>query len=193
LDYAALKDFAGPVATVIAAAAAAYFAWQQSRTGKRQAETAVDQLRYNLFEKRFAMYREIMQVIWLSTSPEVTHLEPHQYKVFTEIEFFFSPATCRWAKDVLIECQKLILARKEGETIDNSPSYLELKAKLIGHALAMPRRFGDELSFYQLTGRAQRSALKPGISGNYINLIMWSIGAKHRIKRAWKARWGRPE
>ena len=52
--YQLLKDFAGPVATVIAAATAAVFIRRQAKTADRQARTALDQLRYNLFERRYA-------------------------------------------------------------------------------------------------------------------------------------------
>ncbi|MGO9235998.1 MAG: hypothetical protein ACLP4V_18720 [Methylocella sp.] len=42
------KDF-GP--TIIASATAAYFVRQQWKTAEKQAETAIDQLRYNLHTK----------------------------------------------------------------------------------------------------------------------------------------------
>jgi hypothetical protein len=55
--YHVLKDFAGPVATIIAATVAVFFTWRlgrgQLQIARRQADTALDQLRYNLFEKRY--------------------------------------------------------------------------------------------------------------------------------------------
>jgi hypothetical protein len=45
---------------------AAYFARQQWRTAQRQAETAIDQLRFNLFEKRYAIYEEVKRLIALT-------------------------------------------------------------------------------------------------------------------------------
>jgi type II secretory pathway pseudopilin PulG len=75
--YEILKDFAGPVATIIASITAAGITWyfasrqaqiaqQQADTAKQQASTAFDQLRYNLFEKRYAIYntaRELISVV----------------------------------------------------------------------------------------------------------------------------------
>jgi len=72
--YYILKDFAGPVATIIASVTAAsvayYFAsWQariaqqQANTVKQQANTAIDQLRLNLFEKRFSIYNTARKLL----------------------------------------------------------------------------------------------------------------------------------
>jgi hypothetical protein len=60
LDYGTLKDFAGPVATVVAAFSAVgvtgYFARRQWRTAK-------DKLLLDLFDKRFAVYDELRAVV----------------------------------------------------------------------------------------------------------------------------------
>jgi len=50
--YLIFRDFAGPVATVIAASAAAYFARQQWKT-------AQEKVRLDLFDRRFTIYREL--------------------------------------------------------------------------------------------------------------------------------------
>jgi hypothetical protein len=50
--YQTFKDFAVPAATIVAAAVAAYFV-------RRQALTALDQLRYNLSQKRFEIYEDV--------------------------------------------------------------------------------------------------------------------------------------
>jgi len=49
LAYQIFKDFAGPIATIIAASAAAYFAWQQMRI-------ADVKLQYDLFDKRYPVF-----------------------------------------------------------------------------------------------------------------------------------------
>lgn len=63
--YYFFKDFAGPLATIIASVIAGYFIYRQSKTAEKQAETALDQLRYNLFEKRFAIYEDVKQLLKL--------------------------------------------------------------------------------------------------------------------------------
>lgn len=72
--YQTLKDFAGPVATIIASITAALITWffalrqirvakQQADTAKEQADTALDQLRFNLFERRVAIYEDTKTLI----------------------------------------------------------------------------------------------------------------------------------
>lgn len=61
--YSILKDFAGPIATIIASITAVYFVRRQWRTAQQQADTAVDQLRYSLFEKRYAIYAAARKAI----------------------------------------------------------------------------------------------------------------------------------
>ena len=67
--YEILKDFAGPGATVAAAVTAAIITWlfglRQSKIAQQQADTALDQLRYNLFEKRYAIYDSAKELIKL--------------------------------------------------------------------------------------------------------------------------------
>lgn len=97
------KAFAAPVATIVAAIAAvrvtAHFSRLQWQTANKQAETAVDQLRYNLFSKRFAIYEDIRQLLKLlineSNKPEFSAFDVAQhYVVMDEAIFFFPPATC---------------------------------------------------------------------------------------------------
>jgi hypothetical protein len=60
LDCSTVKDFAGPVATVVAALTAVvvtgYFAHRQWRTAK-------DKLLLDLFDKRFALYEELRAAV----------------------------------------------------------------------------------------------------------------------------------
>jgi hypothetical protein len=60
--YSFFKDFAVPISTIVAsftaAFTAAYFVRQQWKTAEKQAETAIDQLRWNLFTKRYAIAAE---------------------------------------------------------------------------------------------------------------------------------------
>jgi hypothetical protein len=63
LLYSILKDFAGPVATVIAALSAVgvtgYFVFRQWQIAKQQPQTAREKLLLDLFDKRFALYEEL--------------------------------------------------------------------------------------------------------------------------------------
>lgn len=72
--YQALKDFAGPVATVIAAATAVFVTWRLGRKqrdiAERQAATACQQarlaevrLQHDLFERRFAVFDAVRDLL----------------------------------------------------------------------------------------------------------------------------------
>jgi hypothetical protein len=67
--YKLFHDFAGPVATIIAATAALVVTWrfnsrqaniaeQQAATARQQADIASMRLQYDLFERRFRVYNE---------------------------------------------------------------------------------------------------------------------------------------
>ena len=61
--YQVVKDFAQPVATLGAASAVAVFAYRQWRTADEQAKTALDKLKLDLFERRYAIYVELKKVL----------------------------------------------------------------------------------------------------------------------------------
>ena len=158
--YSVLKDFAGPVATVIAATAAVvvsgYFAWQQSTTAKRQAETAIDQLRFNLFEKRYAVYDTIQKFLDTLITADADKLafgafdETPYFRVFDEAPFLFSETTCKWLETIRADCEAVLYAtRQAGAAELGSDKQLELGR----HSRALPERFRDDMSFRQLTRR----------------------------------------
>ena len=108
--YQFAKDFAGPTATVIASITAGIITWtfasrqvkvatQQAAIAKQQAQTAHDQLRHNLFERRYAIYGKVQELIR-------TMLNRHHEKDFSAFElvpfivnvrearFFFPESIC---------------------------------------------------------------------------------------------------
>lgn len=151
------KDFSGPIATVVAAIVAAYFVRQQWRTAEKQADTALDQLRYNLFEKRYAIYDDVKQLLRLlldeSYNQTFNPLQVAQhYVVMDEAMFFFSPETCAWLQSVQKDCQKFLEEHASFPTVEyNSTEYGKAQRRLLDHLKAMPERFRNELSFRQLT------------------------------------------
>ena len=156
--YSLAKDFAGPFATIVAALSAvavtAYFSSQQAETARRQAKTGKDQLRLNLFDKRYAVYKDIEHHlgILLTTpdKPEANLSAAMLFVAFGEAEFFFSPATCEWLKTVKDDCEAFRsenAIRQEGKGAPQE--YADLHHKLSGHFQAMPERFRDDLSFSQ--------------------------------------------
>jgi hypothetical protein len=55
--YQCFKDFAGPIATIVAAITAVcvtgYFAWRQTQIAKEQADVAKQKLRQDVFERQY--------------------------------------------------------------------------------------------------------------------------------------------
>jgi hypothetical protein len=153
--YTVLRDFAGSIAVLCAAAAATYFARQQAKTATRQAETALDQLRFNLFDRRYAIYDGVKQLISLllrdPTNPDLVAVT-RQYVAIDEARFFFSQTTHQWLETIRDDCQALIEA-SAAPTAQNAQDRAAMKLKLYEHLKAMPKRFDDDLSFRQLTKR----------------------------------------
>jgi hypothetical protein len=147
-----LKDFAGPIATIIASAVAAYFVRQQWLTAEKQANTAIDQLRYNLLEKRYAIYDKLKQLILLLIREDKTPFDivPY-YAVVDEAIFFFSPETCAWLQSVKEDCRRYEEVSSPHHFLYNTQEATALGVKLLQHFEAMPERFQKELGFRQLT------------------------------------------
>jgi hypothetical protein len=66
--YQIFKDFAGPVATTIAAVAAVsvttYFAWHQKKVAKEQADIAREKLRHDLYERRYRVFDAARKLLY---------------------------------------------------------------------------------------------------------------------------------
>jgi hypothetical protein len=143
----------GPVATILAAIVAVlvtgYFAWRQS-------ETALDQLRVALFEKRYAIYDEVKKLLRTMLNdinkPDFGSFTIVQhFIVLDEAMFFFSSETCRWIKSVMDDCEALLIADAARRAGGDSTEYASLQQKLLKHFEALPDRFRGELGFRQLT------------------------------------------
>jgi hypothetical protein len=118
LDYSIFKDFAGPVATIIAAldsilktftwevgtviavlavGVPGYFAWRQSRTAakqlltaEKQSRTAEEKLRLDLFDKRHAVYEELRAIVGRYGGGRLTQLDCVKFKeVSSNAAFLF--------------------------------------------------------------------------------------------------------
>jgi hypothetical protein len=91
MDHQALKDFAGPVATIFAAIAAlsvtGYFAWHQKKIAEQK-------LRFDLFERRFAIFDSIFDfynalIAWKGTEADGIARQRF-FRAYQEARFLFS-------------------------------------------------------------------------------------------------------
>lgn len=160
--YYFFKDFAGPLATVIASVIAGVFIYRQWKTAEKQAETALDQLRYNLFEKRFAIYEDVRQLLnSLRYGPDCDGFKVGKhFTVMDKAIFFFSPETCAWLQSLQDDCVKFLEARESKST--NPTEYERSSRHLSEQYRRMPERFQKELGFRQLTQNAPYLEVGPG-------------------------------
>ncbi len=96
--YQIFKDFAGPIATIIAAVAAvsvtAYFAWHQKKIAQQQADIARHKLRHDLYNRRifssiFDLYNAMTS--WQETpTPEQQAARQRFFRAYQESGFLFT-------------------------------------------------------------------------------------------------------
>jgi hypothetical protein len=175
--YSILNDFSGPLATVIAAITAAYFVRRQWQTAQQQADTAKDQLRYSLFEKRYAIYVAARKAVALSFERRDEDQMPAELNAlflhFEEARFFFPDQIYLFLdqlrKDMTAFLQKNYLHRRkvaqQTDTqsaderkvlLDEAAALLTLQEQPYVTSQMLPKTFADVLAFPQLTGRAMR-------------------------------------
>jgi hypothetical protein len=144
--YVALKDFAGPIATVFAAIVVVGVTW---RFSSQQAETARGQLRLDLFDKRYQGYKIIEQRLAdVLNAPVRGNAVAQLISVFDEAAFLFSPATCEWLRTIKDDCQAFA---EVTDGCGDPRMAAALQSKLVDYLRAMPGRFHDDLSLGQLT------------------------------------------
>jgi hypothetical protein len=91
------KDFAGPIATIVAALVAlsvtAYFAWHQKKIAKEQADIAKEKLRLDLYDRRFEIFSSIFDfhtaVILWEGSPEQQKARQRFFRAYQASGFLF--------------------------------------------------------------------------------------------------------
>jgi type II secretory pathway pseudopilin PulG len=164
--YQVLKDFAGPVATIIASITAAGITWyfasrqakiaqQQADTARQQANTAFDQLRLNLFEKRLAVHSAARNLIATVTS----YGKVENKDIF---DFLSGIQPTRWLLDESIvnylendlwprvnKLQELIDMREspEQDRGSNARQQRELKEWIAGQRANLDAQFDEFLKF----------------------------------------------
>jgi hypothetical protein len=165
-----LKAFAGPVATIIASITAAgltwYFTSRQVQIAKQQAETALGQLRYNLFEKQYTIYKSAIELIKLIENEAYKdEFNPNDIVTYLttldEARFFFRDDICNFLCLLQERCQYLAAAYEDLKHIKNGAERASRGKEIVDQTtqlrelrLQMPTRFEKALQFPQLTGRA---------------------------------------
>jgi hypothetical protein len=164
--YATAKDFAGPLATVLAASVALcvtfYFNRLQYQISSAQRDIALDKLKLDAFEKRYEIYTEVkalMQFALLQNDFQgFDHekLDALRAKI-DEARFFFGPMVLSFL-DEIDKTVELIVEGLAGRYLmeegrDDKSRWAETREQIEGSRRAlrnfhdeMPRRFESSLS-----------------------------------------------
>ena len=163
--YQATKDFAGPVATIIASTAAAIvavtIALRQVQIARQQVEIARGQLRYNLFTRRYDFYVKLQNAITdLATSkPEDEQKWSLAYITFRraveESSFLFSASVCEWVAQTHHAFRASLAAlppddKSQEDGRISMGARTEARLELLPRLSEMPRIFSVDLEFGRL-------------------------------------------
>jgi hypothetical protein len=165
--YDALKDFAGPLATVFAALVAtaitAIFAIAQARIARAQKDIALDKLKFDLLERRYRIYEAAKQLIeYIALHRDTDKINTDKvkqlYVTIDEARFYFDPDV----RDFLTvltdraEAYYTVLFERDHISIDD-PKWsatgdwlAERLAELRGMYADLPSKFEKALRFSQL-------------------------------------------
>jgi hypothetical protein len=173
--YQVAKDFAPTIITAITGATALVVTYsfnkRQAATAQRAADIAHDRLRFDLFDKRYAIYQATKDLIrMVLNDSHQADFRPFDIVPFLiiidEAPFFFSGAARQLFSGITSLAQKILEAISERNTVGSADhSYRTQSAALISadcKQLAdagrnMPMLFADALSFPQLTGPPAKS------------------------------------
>lgn len=172
--YQVIKDFLPSFITLIAAGTAAAITWRfssrQASTAERQAALAHDRLRFDLFEKRYAIYDAAKSLLRMVINDrQKPNFRPFDVVPFLvimdEAPFFFPPEACAIVVQIQQGAQDLLAAHglRDTTSIDDHADWsesaraLSAQEKILADMLkAMPNLFAPVLSFPQLTGRSDQ-------------------------------------
>jgi hypothetical protein len=132
-------------------------AHQQTKLAARQADIALDRLRYDCFEKRYRIYDAtkslIETVLNNSRKPDFRTSDIKQYIIIIdEAPFFFPPPICNIFTEIKKKTDGLIDAdRKRAESDEIRKKSVALADELDDTLMNLPKLFEPVLSFPQLT------------------------------------------
>jgi hypothetical protein len=165
--YELVKDFAAPVATMFAAAAAAFVAYRlgssqaesarlQVDVAKRNWQTANERVVLELFERRIAIYESIRHVVAKAmTTGQPNHVELREYEeAIDRAPFYFGPEVNEYLKRMRIVIIDLEASNSAIKIHDPSGPKLhyDRMLELNGFYETAPKLFGPYIQAHQKVG-----------------------------------------
>jgi hypothetical protein len=167
--YQALKDFAGPVAAVIGAIVAGLITLVisngQKRIAQSQRDIALDQLKFNLLQKRYEIYQATKDLLeYLPFITDIAHSDSTKIRnlsvTIDEARFYFAPEICNFLHDTRARCETFLtrLGQRDLINLDNTEQWSAMAESLARDQAALrmiyaslPQVFEKSLAFEQLT------------------------------------------
>jgi hypothetical protein len=167
--YDVLKDFAGPVVTLIAAGAATSITYvinrNQVRIAQSQRDIALDRLKFDLHTKRYEIYEAAKTLLeHVALVNDIKKSDPSKvrtlYIKLDEARFYFPPEIQASLAQIHDGCERFLrhLGERENVDIDNEAlwrSSAEILAADMSHIRMLyeklPATFEKSLAFTQLT------------------------------------------
>lgn len=170
IDYYQLaKDFAGPTATVCAAAAATFVTWKisaaQREIAQSQRDIAFDRLKFDLFERRYELndiVRRLFEGLGRCANPaNDPDINMMRLRIRTEPRYFFPPEVTQKFRDFEAVVQQYLQAQitrdqydqGEQKRLAEANKMVEASMQLLDLLEEIHKAMGHELAFSQLTTR----------------------------------------
>jgi hypothetical protein len=167
--YAVAKDFAGPAATVIAAAAAVFVTYRfnsaQVKISREQKNIALDKLKQDVFNQRYAIYTAtkdlIEYVMHQHDFQQIDNARIRQLRVtLDESRFFFGPSVRGFIAEIDATSEQLLKAlgdkwqnddqRKEPAWTATITKLGDASRKLSEMYAELPVKFEEALRYDQI-------------------------------------------
>jgi hypothetical protein len=169
LTYDLFKDFAGPVAIVLAATVAASITWyfnrRQTQIAETQRDIAIDNLKVAVFEKRYEIYvaaKSLMETI--AREQDFQKMDDAKIRslhvTLDEARFFFPEQTRAFLEEISTTCERCISAKGRRSLLnpDDDSRWRTLSEEVTTLSLALdemyralPSKFEGALALKQLT------------------------------------------
>jgi hypothetical protein len=167
--YTLIKDFAGPVAAIIASSVAGGIAYTfgkaQKQIASSQRDIAFDKLKFDLFRNRYEVYEAAKALIeHVSLVSDIQKCDPTKvrslYIKLDEARFYFPPNICAFLDDLHARCELFFshLSMREQFDLDDSEQWSKTadllaadQSALRAIYAALPQRFETAFAFKQLT------------------------------------------
>jgi hypothetical protein len=174
--YQVLMDFAGPVAGMIGAIVATAIAFAiglgQKRVAQSQRDIALDQLKFNLLQRRYEIYQATKELLeYVPFISDIEKSDANRLRTLSvridEARFYFPPDICNFLHDTRARCEIFLtrLGKRDLIGTDDHEQWSATADALAKDQAALrmiyqslPQVFERSLAFKQLT-TGERSSL----------------------------------